>query len=349
MIRSYNLLRVLLNLLFTGFIFWAAIKNNSGSEVAIGHVLLYNLLIFIPGWVNNFSLLPKLRQDKKVGSYFLFVTLVFLIGSLILGQYLRWLQNHYHTDNLSNFTPIGITSSSPDVLQNHQYYFDAFPAIVIVMVMLTIGYVIREFLQKLKKEKQIQNEQAIAELNLLKSQISPHFLFNVLNSLYALSLSKSDKTPDVILQLSDILRYSLYETQEREVPVQNEVAIIETYIAIEKMRIPATAQVSFTHSGIDHQVKMAPMLILPLIENAFKHGVDSTVDDSYIKASLHKNGNQLVFTCENTFKVPKKVADVGGIGIRNIQKRLELIYPSRYQLDIKKEDGIFKVTLLILL
>ena len=203
---------------------------------------------------------------------------------------------------------------------------------------------------KLKKEKHIRNEQIVAELNLLKSQISPHFLFNVLNSLYALSLSKSDKTPDVILQLSDILRYSLYETQEREIPVLDEVAIIETYIAIEKMRIPDTASISFNHDAIDQTIKIAPMLLLPLIENAFKHGVDSTVGDSYIHASLSKNENCLVFICENTYKEPKtKTTQVGGIGIQNVRKRLELLYPSRHSLEIEKREGIFKVTLLILL
>ncbi len=348
-ISGFSLTRLLLNLLFTGLIFWAAISNNSGSEVALGHVLLYNTLLFVPAWVNNFWLLPTLRRDKKTGNYFLKIVLTFLAGCLILGQYLQWLQVHYQTDELSKFTPLGITSTAPGFLKDVQYYFDVLPAIIIVMIMLVIGYVIREFLLKLKKEEHIRNEQAIAELNLLKSQISPHFLFNVLNSLYALSLNKSDKTPGVILQLSDILRYSLYEAQEREIPVLDEVAIINTYIAIEKMRLPDTARISFNHDEIDQTIKVAPMLLLPLIENAFKHGVDSTVGDSYINASLAKNGNKLVFTCENTFKEPKSKPKVGGIGIQNVRKRLELLYPSRHSLEIEKQEGIFKVTLLILL
>ncbi|AEA44609.1 sensor histidine kinase [Fluviicola taffensis] len=347
-INSYNLVRLLLNILFTGLIFWAALDNNSGSEVALGHVLLYNLLLFVPGWVNNFVLLPKLRRDKKTGKYFLAIISTFFAGLLILGQYLHWLQTYYKTDDLSKFTPLGITSSAPGFLQDFQYFFDALPAIIILMIILVIGYVIREFLLKLKKEKHIQNEQTIAELNLLKSQISPHFLFNILNSLYSLSLKKSDETPAVILQLSDILRYSLYETQEREVPILDEVAIIDTYIAIEKIRIPATANVSFNHSGIDNSIKMAPMLLLPLIENAFKHGVDSTVGDSYIHASLAKSENRLVFTCENTFKVSKK-SEVGGIGIQNVRKRLNLLYPSRHSFDIEKQENLFKITLKILL
>lgn len=344
-ISGYHLIRLFLNVFYLGLIFWAAITNNRGSEIAIGHVLLYNTLLFVPGWINNFGLLPRLRRNKKAGIYFGSIVVVFLISLLILGQYLHWLQIRYATQELTEFTPLGITSSAPSALTNYQYYFDALPAMIIILITLLVGYVIQEFLVKLKTEKYIQNEQAIAELNLLKSQISPHFLFNVLNSLYALSLSKSDKTPDVILQLSDILRYSLYEAQEREVPVTEEVAIIETYIAIEKIRIPDTTDISFRHSGIA-DAKMAPMLLLPLIENAFKHGVDSTIDHSYIHASLHKEENQLIFTCENTFKVAK-TSKVGGIGIQNIRKRLELLYPSRHQLNIKQQEGIHQVTLLI--
>jgi len=204
---------------------------------------------------------------------------------------------------------------------------------------------------KIKKEKEITGQQAVAELNLLKSQISPHFLFNMLNSLYALSLRKSDDTPGVILQLSDILRYSLYETREREVGVLDEIAIIETYLAIQKIRISETARISFMHKGISAADRISPMLLLPLVENAFKHGVDSTVGDSYVNAAVYKYGDRLVFTCENNYKESKesKESKVGGIGIENIQKRLELIYPSRYKLDIKRSEGVFKITLSILL
>lgn len=350
-ISRHNLVRLLLNMLFTAWIFWAAMMNNAGSEVAIGHVLLYNVVLFIPSWINNFRLLPRLRRTKRAGRYVVSVTGVFLVFSLVAGIYLHWLQLRYHTEDISEFTPLGITSSAPHFLRDFQYVFDAFPAILILMIVFVVAYVIREFLRKLKKEKHIQNEQTLAELNLLKSQISPHFLFNVLNSLYSLSLKKSDETPDVILKLSDILRYSLYETQEREVSVLGEVAIIETYIAIEKMRVAESADISFTHERIDESVKMAPMLLLPLIENAFKHGVDSTVDDSYIRASLQKSGNRLVFACENTFKELKisRTEKIGGIGIQNIRKRLELLYPGRHQLNISSENGIYRVTVLILL
>jgi len=347
-LSRHNILRLLINLIFTGFILWVAIINNSGKKVAVVHIVLYNLLIFVPGWINVFCLLPKLRRNKKPLQYSVFLFVVFLVGCFALGQYLHWLAAYYNTNDLTAFTPLGITSSAPEFLQDYQYYFDAFPAVAIVMTALVIGYVVQEFLSKLKKEKEINGQQTVAELHLLKSQISPHFLFNMLNSLYALSLRKSDDTPGVILQLSDILRYSLYETREREVGVLDEIAIIETYLAIQKIRISENARISFMHKGISAADRISPMLLLPLVENAFKHGVDSTVGDSYVNAAVYKHDDRLVFTCENNYKDSKE-SKVGGIGIENIQKRLELIYPSRYKLDIKRSEGVFKITLSILL
>lgn len=342
------MVRPVLNLIFTGLILWAALANNSGKEIAVVHILAYNLLIFIPGWINIFYLLPKLLRNKKPVPYFFYLLVSFLALCVVLGQYLQWLFTKYHTNELGTFTPLAISSSAPNFLNNVQYYFDAFPAVAIVITALMIGYVVREFLLKLKTEKEIKSRQTVAELSLLKSQISPHFLFNMLNSLYALSLRKSDDTPGVILQLSDILRYSLYETREREVDVLDEIAIIETYLTIQKIRISETAHIFFTHKGISAADRIAPMLLLPLIENAFKHGVDSTAGDSYIDAAVFKHEDRLVFTCENNYKESKE-SIVGGIGIENIQKRLQLIYPSRYKLDIKRTEGVFKITLSILI
>ena len=165
-----------------------------------------------------------------------------------------------------------------------------------------------------------------------------------MNSLYALSLKKSEETPDVILKLSDILRYSLYESQEKEISINKEIQILKTYIDIEKIRISENANITFNHDEIKDSVKIAPMLLLPLIENAFKHGTDSTIETSYIKAFLSCNEKSLIFNCENSFKESSQ-KDVGGIGIENIRKRLQLLYPSKHQFEIEKDKDVFKVIL----
>lgn len=342
-IGTRNLIRIVLNIVFTGMLFLSAVDNNAG-RYPILLVLLYNLLLFVPSWVTNFLLFPKLRRDKNIGSFFALITVLLLIFSFILGQYLNWFQQQFHLTDISHITGLGIVSSAPDALETYQQYFDVFPGILIIMACMAIGYAVQELMLKIRKEKEISNEHAVAELQLLKSQISPHFLFNVLNSLYALALEKSEETPDVILKLSDILRYSLYEAQEKEVPVEDEVRILNTYMGIERLRIPESATVSFLHSGTEGTSKIAPMLLLPLVENAFKHGTDSTVGSSYIEVHLSCNVDLLTFTCRNSFK-ESPAKEVGGIGIQNIRKRLQLLYPQRHKLEIEKQDKVFTVTL----
>lgn len=213
-LKEYNLLRLFLNLMFTGLIVVAAISNNH-RNLPLGFILLYNLLLFVPAWINNFWFLPNLRRSKKVKHYLISVIVLLLVSIITLGQYLKWLYYQFNTNELDNFTPLAITSPAPKSLEKYQHFFDVYPGIIILMIVMTIGYSVQEFLLKIKKEEKINTQQTLAELSLLKSQISPHFLFNVLNSLYALSLKKSEETPDVILKLSDILRYSLYESQEK--------------------------------------------------------------------------------------------------------------------------------------
>ena len=343
LLKGFNFLRILLNLVFTGFILVAAVNNNE-KNFPLGFIFLYNILLFVPSWINNFWLLPNLQRYKNFKKYLIGVSAIFLFSVFTIGQYLQWLYHEFNTNELADFTPFAVTSSAPKIVEKHQYYFDVFPGIMMVMTALTIGYSVQEFLLKIKNEEKINAQQTLAELSLLKSQISPHFLFNVLNSLYALSLKKSEETPDVILKLSDILRYSLYESQEKEIPILKEIHILNTYIDIERLRISENANIIVHHDEIKDSVKIAPMLLLPLIENAFKHGTDSTIETSYIKASLSCNDKNLIFQCENSFK-ELAMKDVGGIGIENVRKRLQLLYPTKHFFEIEKSKNVFKVTL----
>jgi sensor histidine kinase YesM len=343
LLKAFNFLRLFLNLVFTGFILFASVNNNE-KNLPLSFIFLYNILLFVPAWINNFWFLPKLRKNKKIKHYLISVIVLLLVSIITLGQYLKWLYSQFNTTKLVDFTPFAITSAAPKSLEKYQHFFDVYPGIIILMLVMTIGYAVQEFLLKIKKEEKINAQQTFAELSLLKSQISPHFLFNVLNSLYALSLKKSEETPDVILKLSDILRYSLYESQEKEISIIKEIQILKTYIDIEKLRISENARITFNHDEIKDSVKIAPMLLLPLIENAFKHGTDSTIETSYIKAFLSCDDKTLIFNCENSFKESSQ-KDVGGIGIENIRKRLQLLYPSKHIFEIKKNKDTFKVTL----
>lgn len=342
-IHRFNLSRLLLNIIFVGFVAFISIKNND-IVLPVGYILLYNAILFIPAWINNFWLFPKLRLHRSILRYMLEALVFFLLSVFILGQYLKGFYSHFEKSELTDFTPFAVNASVPSALGAYQHYFDVFPGIILLMAIMTIGYVVQEYGLKIKKEEAILAQQNRAELALLKSQISPHFLFNILNSLYALSLKTAKETPDVILKLADILRYSLYETQEREITISQEIHILQTYIAIEQLRIPANARVSFHYDEVKESIKIAPMLLLPLIENAFKHGIDSTLDGSYIDAHLSCDDTKLLFKCENSFK-EKTSKEIGGIGIENIRKRLQLLYPSKHTVQITKKEAIFSVTL----
>ncbi|AZA49401.1 hypothetical protein EG346_14975 [Chryseobacterium carnipullorum] len=342
-LKVYTMLRILLNILFIGFILFSS-ANNNDKNLPLAFIVLYNMMLFVPAWVNNFWLLPDLRKTKKIIPYLISVIAAFFISVLVTGYYLQWLYHRFNTNELTDFTSLAATSSAPGLLEKHQSYFDVFPGMIIIMFAMAMGYSLQEYLLKAKRNEQIQAQQSIAELSLLKSQISPHFLFNVLNSLYALSLKMSKETPDIILKLSDILRYSLYESQSQEISMTNEIHILNTYIDIERLRMPSHAQISFYHEEITDAVKIAPMLLLPLVENAFKHGTDSTIGTSYIDITLYCDDHNLTFKCTNSYK-ETTAKDFGGIGIENIQKRLTLLYPSKHLFKIEKGKSDFSVTL----
>lgn len=344
-ISVYKYIRLLLNLLFFAFFAFTTFSNNSKASYIV--IFIFHMLMFSPGWLHVFVLLPRLRRKKNFLQYFISVFITLVVGIIGLGSFLNYLLETYKGSDIGWFTSLAITSSSPEFLRDYQVYFDVLPDVLIITTALTFGFVIQAYFLDIQREKQIRVEQEKAELNVLKSQVSPHFLFNVLNSIYSLSLSKSDQISDVVLQLSDILRYTLYQSEKKEIPLKNEIEIIESYIAIEKIRIPETASVTFNHNEANNCISIAPLLMLPLIENAFKHGTDSTVEATFIDAVLKVENNELTFTCRNNFKKTNRNPSSGGIGLKNIERRLHLLYPGKYRFTYEKKDDIFGVQLAI--
>ena len=188
-----------------------------------------------------------------------------------------------------------------------------------------------------------------AELQLLKGQLNPHFLFNTLNNLYGLSVLKSDKLPSLMLKLSDLLRYSLYETKEIVVPLENEINYLENYISLEKIRLEDKTEIIFKKSGNFTDKKIAPMLLIVYVENAFKH-LDLSSKNSSVIIEINVMENQLIFNCKNTFD--KNVTanlekGKSGIGLQNAEKRLTLIYPDKYKLNIDRNTKNYVVNLIL--
>lgn len=183
-----------------------------------------------------------------------------------------------------------------------------------------------------------------AELDFLKGQIHPHFLFNTLNNLYALTLNNSPKSPNIVMGLSEILRYMLYECNVESVALKKDVEVLESYILIEKIRYEERLDLSFTKAGDISKHQIAPLLLLPLVENAFKHGVSEKVGEAWVNIDLSVKDNLLKFKVANSKaeKVDTTASKhYGKIGLENVRKRLHIIYPKGHQLKIFNEEEMF--------
>lgn len=191
-----------------------------------------------------------------------------------------------------------------------------------------------------------------AELKLLKAQLNPHFLFNTLNNLYGLSVLKSDKLPGLMLKLSELLRYSLYETKETLVPLKKEIQYLKNYISLEKIRLEETTTIQFTQTDNLDSQEIAPMLLIVFVENAFKHLTISAEAKSRVVVSIKVEDGKLTFLCENTnanAHGAEENLEIGenGIGLLNAKKRLNLMYPERHSLRITENSKTYNVELVI--
>ena len=196
-----------------------------------------------------------------------------------------------------------------------------------------------KWVQNLKAEK------SKTELSLLKSQINPHFFFNTLNNLYALTIKNSKQAPEVILKLSDMMRYTIYEGEKETVKLGDEIDYLNNYIELHKIRYKKTVEITFKHE-IDTSLSVAPLLFIILLENAFKHGIETLTENAFIHINLHEDTDFIYFKIENNFD-PKEISEVKGIGLTNLKRRLALIYPKKHDLDSCQEKNTYKATLKI--
>lgn len=190
-----------------------------------------------------------------------------------------------------------------------------------------------------KKVNEIKIDKLTTELNYLRSQINPHFLFNNLNNLYGLALKKSDKTAEVIVLLSEMMDYMLYESSDLKVSLQKDIKNVSNYIDLEVLRQGNNAIIEFNVEGQAENLSIAPLLLLPLTENAFKHGVNSVTSNGFFKARVNITGNTLTYKIENNLNESNEIALKHGVGLKNLKSRLELFYPGKYKLLLKKQDN----------
>ena len=282
----------------------------------------------------NFYLLGPYLFFKRCYWMFVLINL-----GLILGLNSQFFMVYYYRNNIPNM---------PEMDANMWIgFFSGFLMFLVlncVIVAVAIG--IRHFIRTRQIRQQLKEEKAKnteAELAWLKNQINPHFLFNTLNNISSLTQIDPDAAQDAIAQLSDLLRYAMYETNKKTVPIQGEVEFMRNYISLMKLRCNEMTTVNVQWSIVNGQSEVAPLLFISLIENAFKHGVSSS-RSSTIDISLEQKDNSVVFTCDNT-NYPKDDADRSGsgIGLENTRRRLDLMYANRYSWQQWLENDIYHV------
>ncbi len=318
------------------FLFLVTLMLRDDNQLGFGLSLILEIVtVFFYAVIVYFNLLylvPNYLNDKNFLYYCLFLVLsvLVLIPIRVFIQYFL----------LSDFPIIqnGIVSTINVV----------FLVTFIVAGFSTILKIISDWVKYQRDRRELQTQNMQSELKFLKSQINPHFLFNTLNNLYALTLKKSDKAPEIVIKLSEMMRYMLYECNEKRVLLSKEVSYIRNYLDLERLRQGKNVNIDFKIKGHVTDQKIAPLMFIPFLENSFKHGLNNQISQGYVTINMEINEKTVDFFIENS-KAEKLPAiehrRSGGIGLVNVRRRLNLLYPNHYNLDIKDNPNTYTVNL----
>jgi sensor histidine kinase YesM len=298
------------------------VSNNMVRLILLGIAVYYNV----------YRLIPRYLADKRFFWYLGFLLLtVFIVTPL---------EVFFIYAKSGNYPEMQV-----QVLENLNWQFlpNFFVLSTSTVVKITV-----DWYTNIREKQELVTETMQSELRFLKSQINPHFLFNTLNSLYALTLKKSDLAPDIVLKLSEMMRYMLYECNEKWVPLSKEVNYVANYLELERIRQGNRVDISYTVNGLVSHQKIAPLMFIPFVENCFKHGLGSQISRGFVKIHLDVRGNEIDLQIENSKAeaMPKQLHPrSGGIGLVNVRRRLDLLYPNNYQLKVEDAPSTYTVNL----
>ena len=343
---------ILQNRIVSHFVFWfllvislpvlAALNDGSVKKTSIVSLSFLPAQLLASYFLVYYQV-PKLLFKKKYfkfGVSFLISVYVFLVLSKLSDMYL------FDFFNLKHFKEKSFVEILAKPFHLAVVYF---PSVYVFVFLMLMTKAFKDRFEERHQLEVLQKEKVNTELKFLKAQTNPHFLFNTLNNLYALTLDKSEKAPDVVLKLSDMLDYMLYQCKDAEVPLKKEIAFIQDYIDLELLRYGKKLTLNFTHYLHSPHVMIAPLILFSFIENAFKHGASNNLNNSIIEIDLTTNQEQLRFKIYNTIPVNnaniKKTESHYGIGLSNAKRQLELNYKNNYELESTKTDTSFQMIL----
>lgn len=328
-LSKYKLDHILFWLLYA--LFWLLV---TGSITDVSQILNTAIVVFFHALVSYFNiyvLIPMLLQQQKYFSYAISVLLSITLTCFPLALIIYL------------FDP----ESASYIWRPNFFIFNSFQTSYAVGITMVLRLSVQWY-QREKEKSELLRLNSETELKYLKSQINPHFLFNSLNSIYALTLKKSDDAPQTVLKLSEMLRYLLYEAGEKKVTIDKEINYLKNYLELERIRLGNRGKITFESETDRDNYLIEPMLIMPFVENSFKHGLNTHATDGWVLIELKVKEGKLNFIISNNIKsnnVDNKGVKVGGIGINNVRKRLNLLYPNKHKLTIDSEENHYKVAL----
>ncbi|MCX7548100.1 histidine kinase [Xanthomarina sp. F1114] len=306
--------RIILNVLALMALFFMALFIDSFMKMPDNPVTFILLMVFWFGFA--YLLIPVfIKKYWKL--------IVFIYGPL----FLYFLYLRLFSGNLETYL---------EIKEDFPFFIFFLP---IPMLFLIWVFEQWKWVQNLKAEK------SKAELSLLRSQINPHFFFNTLNNLYALTVKQSEKAPEVILKLSDMMRYTIYEGDKEMVTLEDEIKYVNNYIELHKIRYKKSVDIAFNHD-VDTSLTIAPLLYIILLENAFKHGIETLTENAFIHINLKEETDFIIFSIENNFD-PNEISSSNGIGLQNLKRRLSLLYKNKHELQVDVLNNLYKTTLKI--
>lgn len=292
-------------------------------------------------YFNLYYLMPRFLEKGRFAIYITSLIVTILCASCLI------IPGYYLSATVAGKTVTELYGSNAANCI-YQFFGTALPATLAVMTLAMSIALTRNWLQTKRRQQLLEKEKLETELNFLKYQFNPHFLFNSINAIFFLIHKNPDKASASLAKFSDLLRYQLYECNDKQIPLSNEIAYLENFIELEKLRqnhnMEVTTDIPATHTG---HLLIAPFILMTFVENAFKHVSTHSDAPNWIYIAIHLDEQQLKVTITNS-SAPETKQDLvhyGGIGLKNVQRRLDLIYPGQYALDIQPDTTSFSVKL----
>jgi hypothetical protein len=312
-------------------IFLYTFKNGKEPERSdYVYTALFQLTLMPVVYLNLYLFFPRLLKPRKWAAYLCATALAVLAGS--------WVNFMFFQDWSAYLFPDYFFISYFSIWQV-ALFFCVYLALTSLLHFSKSWFLVQEIQQRLLIS---EKEQVQTELKALQSQINPHFFFNTLNGMYSMSLEQDKRLPDMIIQLSQLMRYMLYEVKEFKVPVEKEWEVVRHYIALQQLRADHNLQLNIAMEGDFGEQSIPPMIIIPLVENAFKHGAKGSTGSVEINIRLVLGADKINFYIDNTMgKGEELFSGNGGLGLQNVSRRLSILYPGNYSMITKSENGKF--------